>query len=323
MRELREMRNKRRNRKKGKIYPLVLGGLVVLFFSGLLLAYLDFEKADVEGVAQPESAGRMVISDSPEAKIPSVQEKASVASSARKGVRKKSESVLGTSFDQGNQPQGMAKEPIEEKSQGEFTFYKSLGENLVGLGNPSKIPVQGLKPKIKNPEPKSKKSVEVQPQKKSNEIYTIQIAAFREKGHAEALIQKLKGKGLPAYLQIKDGERGPDWYRVRVGKYQGQDEAQQKAKYLQGGGGFPPLCYPDLQLNQNHFFFSSALFENNLAIVEPRVFRVSPSDGLGITRRKSFSTFLLFWFCFRGRFPLGFCGRAWVIYFDLGCEGRG
>lgn len=241
MRELREMRNKRRNRKKGKIYPFVLGGLVVLFLSGLLLAYFDFEKADVEGFGQPGSAGRMVISDSPEAITPSVQEKTNVASSAQKVVKEKSESVLEASFDQGIPTQRIAKEPIEEKSQGEFTFYKSLGENLVGLGNPSKIPVNTLNPKAQKTGPKPKKSVEVQSQKESYEIYTIQVAAFREKGHAEALIQKLKGKGLPAYLQIKEGERGPDWYRVRVGEYQGQEEAQQKAKHLKGGGGFPPF----------------------------------------------------------------------------------
>jgi cell division protein FtsN len=235
------MRNKRRDRKKGNIHPVVLGGLVVLFLSILLLAYLDFEKADKGGGVGPELAGRMVISDSPKAKTSSVQEETPVGPSARKGVKEKTESVLGTSFDQDVPTQKVTRDSPEEKSQGEFTFYKSLGENLVGLGDPSKIHINGLNPKAQKPDPKPKKSIEIQPQKESVKIYTIQVAAFRDKIHADALIQQLKEKGFPAYLQIKDGERGPDWYRVRVGEFPGKEEASQKAKHLQGGGGFPPF----------------------------------------------------------------------------------
>lgn len=49
--------------------------------------------------------------------------------------------------------------------------------------------------------------------------YTLQVGSFSDKGSAQELVGRLKGKGHEAYLAAVDmGSKGT-WYRVRVGRF--------------------------------------------------------------------------------------------------------
>lgn len=63
--------------------------------------------------------------------------------------------------------------------------------------------------------------------------YTIQLASFREKPEAEALVAKLKKDKYPAYIIEADlGPKGM-WYRVRVGHYPDMSLAEKALKIIQ------------------------------------------------------------------------------------------
>ena len=56
--------------------------------------------------------------------------------------------------------------------------------------------------------------------------YAVQLYSFKEEFRADTVVTKLKGDGIPAYVQISDlGPKGT-WYRVRVGSYTTPDEAK-------------------------------------------------------------------------------------------------
>lgn len=57
--------------------------------------------------------------------------------------------------------------------------------------------------------------------------FTIQVAAFRDRKAAEALVGHLKKGGYPAFLYFHpDPEDQPRLYRVRVGHYPNREEAR-------------------------------------------------------------------------------------------------
>lgn len=55
--------------------------------------------------------------------------------------------------------------------------------------------------------------------------YTVQILATRKEADADALLKKLKSRGLAAYVK-KVGDGDGSWYRVRVGSYGAFSEAK-------------------------------------------------------------------------------------------------
>ncbi|NOY53223.1 MAG: SPOR domain-containing protein [Deltaproteobacteria bacterium] len=57
-------------------------------------------------------------------------------------------------------------------------------------------------------------------------LYTIQIGAFERADAADKLSQQLQQEGYPAYTMIKTIPGKGVWYRVRVGRYVGHDEAE-------------------------------------------------------------------------------------------------
>lgn len=66
----------------------------------------------------------------------------------------------------------------------------------------------------------------------NNFAYTIQVAALKDQSDADILSEKLKKAGFFAYSISVNSDDGSVWYRVRVGKFQAQSEAEKIKKDL-------------------------------------------------------------------------------------------
>jgi peptidoglycan lytic transglycosylase len=78
-------------------------------------------------------------------------------------------------------------------------------------------------------------------------FFTVQVGAFRERGNAERLREKLSAAYSPIFIQQYDSPDGM-FYRVRVGKVPGEESARQFSKQLRSKGGFHPMV---VRLDEN------------------------------------------------------------------------
>jgi DedD protein len=69
--------------------------------------------------------------------------------------------------------------------------------------------------------------------------FSIQVAALRERGEADAIVKRLAGKGYPAYV-VAPAKGSASIFRVRVGKYKDRREADTVAAKLQKEEQFKP-----------------------------------------------------------------------------------
>ena len=70
-------------------------------------------------------------------------------------------------------------------------------------------------------------------------FFTVQVGAFKDRGNAERLRDRLNVSYSPIFIQQYDGPEGT-FYRVRVGKISGEDAAQQFSEQLRSREGFTP-----------------------------------------------------------------------------------
>jgi len=71
-------------------------------------------------------------------------------------------------------------------------------------------------------------------------FFTVQVGAFRERGNAERLRERLNAEYSPIFIQRYDSADGL-FYRVRVGKVPGEDAAQQFGEKLHNREGFKTM----------------------------------------------------------------------------------
>jgi rare lipoprotein A len=71
-------------------------------------------------------------------------------------------------------------------------------------------------------------------------FFTVQVGAFRDRGNAERLRERLNSSYSPIFIQQYDSPDGI-FYRVRVGKISGEDAAQQFGEQLRDREGFTPM----------------------------------------------------------------------------------
>ena len=70
--------------------------------------------------------------------------------------------------------------------------------------------------------------------------FTVQVGAFRDRGNAERLRDRLNPSYSPIFIQQYDAPDGT-FYRVRVGKISGEDTARQFGEQLRLREGFTPF----------------------------------------------------------------------------------
>jgi rare lipoprotein A len=71
-------------------------------------------------------------------------------------------------------------------------------------------------------------------------FFTVQVGAFKERGNADRLKERLSAAYSPIYVQqvtLEDGE----FYRVRVGRVSGEQQAQRLGDELRAKEGFKPM----------------------------------------------------------------------------------
>jgi rare lipoprotein A len=71
-------------------------------------------------------------------------------------------------------------------------------------------------------------------------FFTVQVGAFRERGNAERLRDRLNLSYSPIFIRPYDSPEGL-FYRVRVGKISGEDAARQFGEQLHSREGFTPF----------------------------------------------------------------------------------
>jgi peptidoglycan lytic transglycosylase len=71
-------------------------------------------------------------------------------------------------------------------------------------------------------------------------FFTVQVGAFKDRGNAERLHDRLSASYSPIFIQQYDAPEGP-FYRVRVGKISGEEAAQQFSEQLRSREGFAPF----------------------------------------------------------------------------------
>ena len=71
-------------------------------------------------------------------------------------------------------------------------------------------------------------------------FFTVQVGAFKDRGNAERLRDRLNASYSPIFIQQYDAPEGT-FYRVRVGKISGEDAAQQFSEQLRSREGLMPF----------------------------------------------------------------------------------
>jgi rare lipoprotein A len=70
--------------------------------------------------------------------------------------------------------------------------------------------------------------------------FTVQVGAFKDKGNADRLKERLSATYAPIYIQQVNLDEG-NFYRVRVGRVSGEHEAQKLGDTLRVKEGFAPM----------------------------------------------------------------------------------
>lgn len=70
-------------------------------------------------------------------------------------------------------------------------------------------------------------------------FFTVQVGAFRDRGNAERLKERLGATYSPIFIQLVNREEG-NFYRVQVGRVP-ESDAKRLSEELQGKEGFRPM----------------------------------------------------------------------------------
>ena len=73
-------------------------------------------------------------------------------------------------------------------------------------------------------------------------FFTVQVGAFKDRGNAERLRDRLALSYTPIFIQQYDSPEGT-FYRLRVGKVSGEDAANKLAEQLRSQEGFTTLVF--------------------------------------------------------------------------------
>ena len=133
----------------------------------------------------------------------------------------------------------------------EFKFYKNLKKETVPTAKRKPKPDKVAKQPPVNPTPPvaataAKKEAtnvaqELAPQQSPDTavktLYTLQVGSFRTLESANRLLSDLKEKQVEGFISRAKIEGKGEWFRVRVGQFQGQEEAARASRDLQSQTG--------------------------------------------------------------------------------------
>ena len=74
----------------------------------------------------------------------------------------------------------------------------------------------------------------------SRNTWVVQIVALRDRGAASSIVQRLSGKGYPAFVVNPTGGAAAPVFKVQVGRYADRNDAEQVARRLEREEQFKP-----------------------------------------------------------------------------------
>jgi cell division septation protein DedD len=74
----------------------------------------------------------------------------------------------------------------------------------------------------------------------SKETWVVQIVALRDQAMASSIVERLSGKGYPAFVVNPTAGAAAPVFKVQVGRYTDRDEAEQVARRLEKEEQFKP-----------------------------------------------------------------------------------
>lgn len=74
----------------------------------------------------------------------------------------------------------------------------------------------------------------------SRETWVVQIVALRDQAMASSIVERLSGKGYPAFVVNPTAGAAAPVFKVQVGRYADRDEAEQVARRLEKEEQFKP-----------------------------------------------------------------------------------
>jgi cell division septation protein DedD len=112
----------------------------------------------------------------------------------------------------------------------------------VAKASPEPKKAASAAPPKASPKPAQSAKAEAQekPAASAAASFTIQVGAFRDKGTADAMVARLKGKGFPAYVATPDAVDS-SLFHVRVGSYPSRPDAEKVETRLRDEEKFKPV----------------------------------------------------------------------------------
>jgi DedD protein len=98
---------------------------------------------------------------------------------------------------------------------------------------PEEKPTEGQKPAKSKPKPTARPAADLPPPASPipDRGWSVQVGSFASRQNADGLQKKLKEKGYPAFV-YRNASENPPLYRVRVGPYTQQAEAETASQRL-------------------------------------------------------------------------------------------
>ena len=158
------------------------------------------------------------------------------------------------------QPATTAAEPPSPPADDELTYRKRLesekapAEKLKAQGTTARTDArpQPVNPETVRPEPPTptKSTPAASAAKAASEApaaagarpgrWVVQLVALRDRGAASSIVQRLSGKGYPAFIVNPAGSASSQVFKVQVGRYDDRGEAEQVARRLEKEEKFNP-----------------------------------------------------------------------------------
>jgi cell division septation protein DedD len=157
-------------------------------------------------------------------------------------------------------PATTAAEPPSPPADDELTYRKRLesekapAEKLKAQGTTARTDArpQPVNPETVRPEPPPapKSTPAASAAKAASETpaaagarpgrWVVQLVALRDRGAASSIVQRLSGKGYPAFIVNPAGSASSQVFKVQVGRYDDRGEAEQVARRLEKEEKFNP-----------------------------------------------------------------------------------
>ncbi|RLA94750.1 MAG: hypothetical protein DRG69_04705 [Deltaproteobacteria bacterium] len=128
----------------------------------------------------------------------------------------------------------------EEKEEVPITFYERLTREAPPVpkaeeGLREEKPPEGTKAEIPKEAPKEAEAPKAPPEEAKKEVsFFIQVASFRSKDNAQALLRRLRAKGYGAKI-VPVRLQGALWYRVRIEGLKEKEALRVKAELEREG----------------------------------------------------------------------------------------